>query len=352
VKKITLKDVAQKARVSIWTASVVLNGAKGATVSDETRKRVLQVGRELGYRPNRLAQDLVRSSRGAGAPPKRIGIITSSEGRFGLAHHASLASHARATVIKAGYEVAFFHSRAELADERVFDREIDPNRVGGIFSTQTLDDRFLECMVLRVPRVAIACLSDPVESVSSVTVNFAEGTKLAIKYLMSLGHRRIAFLYSHAGSRRVAAYRECMASAGLPVNEGFLQFYGGKDFADWKVWAAVDRLLELPERPTAIHVGHDDAAREVFRQLRKRGVSVPGEISVIGFHDEDYSARLDPALTTVRLPREQIARESVRCLVRQIERNVCAPVCIELPVTIAQRESCRAVKKESVGLSV
>jgi len=340
-QKTRLIDVAKKAGVSICTASVVLNKTKGGAVAEETRKRVLQVASSLGYRPNRAAQSLVNAGAAPGAPPKSIGIITFGESHFGLAHHASLASYARKAILSHGCEVAFYHSVVELEDEGLFNREIDPSRVGAIFSTQAIGGEFVDRILAKVGRMAVVAGVNIDNRLIRTTLNYEEETRRAYNYLRGLGHEIIAFIHSAPTSWRIKAYKEAVSAANLPLRKNLLQYYVGKDNVEKAIWEGVDRLLDLEERPTAIMAGTDDTALEIYRQLRRRSVSVPEEISVIGLGDSELAARADPPLTTIHMPRKELSETAVELLVRQIEENNQEPSFIELPGHIVERESCR-----------
>jgi len=337
----TLKDVAQETGVSVCVASVVLNGTRGCSVGDTTRQRVIDVAEKLGYRPNRAAQRLVNSGKALLAPPKSIGLISNIEDPLGHAHHIDLAAHARKAIMASRHEIAFTYSMKEIAEPSLFNCWVDASRVGAILSTELLSDNLQKRILERVPRLAmLSCSVATDERTSHITVDFLEATRKAVRYLLSLGHRRIAFLYGSIVSRRVNAYREAMAEAGLAAPDGYVGEYGGPDYAPPNVWAAVDRLLELEERPTAILAGNDDAAMEVLRQLRRRGQRVPRDMSVMGFSDDVFAARTDPPLTTVRLPRQEMARAGVQHLVWQIESNRATPIRSTFPVGIVIRKSC------------
>jgi LacI family transcriptional regulator len=169
----------------------------------------------------------------------------------------------------------------------------------------------------RLPLVVIDPLSLPTRQVASVgTTNFAGGLA-ATDHLLSLGHRRIAYLGAAPGvtynQARMHGYRAALEAAGVVVGEEYVR-NGSHDYASGVSGGAI--LLDLPEPPTAIFVATDESAAGVIEAARLRGRSVPGDLSVIGFDDSTVARLLSPPLTTIRQPLREMGVVALRTALR------------------------------------
>ena len=169
----------------------------------------------------------------------------------------------------------------------------------------------------RLPLVVIDPLSPPSRQVTSIgTTNFSGGLA-ATEHLLSLGHRRIAYLGSVPGVAfnlaRMHGYRAALEAAGVAVQEEYIRI-GSHDYETGEAGGAI--LLDLPHPPTAVFAATDESAAGVVEAARARGLHVPEELSVVGFDDTAVARLLSPPLTTVRQPLREMGRVALRTALR------------------------------------
>ena len=308
----TLADVAASAGVSIATVSKVLNGRAG--VGAETRARVLGVLQQheyIGRRPDPVDHGLKRAT-------------------VELVFHGQLSSYdlelldgVVEAATQAGVTVAVSIRPRRLGPgvKRSADWVLDVIRSGRSAVIDVVDDpRQGDLAALtraRLPLVVIDPLRLPQRQVTSVgTTNFAGGLT-ATQHLLSLGHRRIAYLGSNAefvyNQARLHGYRAALEGEGITVPSGYVRHLGS-DYEDGV--AGGTALLSLPKPPTAIFAVTDESAAGVLEAARARGLQVPKDLSVVGFDDTPIARLLSPSLTTIRQPLREMGLVALRTAVR------------------------------------
>jgi LacI family transcriptional regulator len=289
---VTVLDVARVAKVSISTVSRILNGS--ARVSAEKREAVEAAIRALDFKPNLFARSLKMGTT------MTVGLVTQDiESPFftrvmrGI--EDALNGSGYAPIIVSG------HWNAKEEEERI--RLLMARRVDGIvIITGRLDDATVRELALRQP-IVMAGRAMSARNVRSVYFDQEHGGFLATRYLLSMGHRRIAFI---AGVRdhldaqhRFAGYCRALEEAGVAYDEALIQ-YG--DFTESGGVLAMTRLLDTQQAFTAVFAANDQTAIGARGVLHRRGIRVPDDISLVGFDDLPVSAYLTPPLTTVRQP--------------------------------------------------
>lgn len=315
---VTLRDVARAAGVSPATASRALSAPD--LVAPERRELVRRVARELGYRPNRAARELITGRSG-----HLCLVVPDLENPFFSAVAKAVQSRARA----AGHAVVV----ADAEEDPLLEAEL----VGQLGAQA---DGVLLCS----PRMsadhlaAVAAHDRPVLLVNregaglpSVVVDNRDGVRQAVRHLHALGHRRIAYAGGPAGSWSDARRRDGLAALGLDVEVVDLGAYapvfaGGVAAAD----------LALGARATAVLTHNDLMALGVLDRLRTRGVRVPDDVSVVGFDDAPVATLVTPALTTVAVPLARLGRTAVDLLLGPRDEDVPHTV---LPVELVVRAS-------------
>lgn len=301
----TMRDIAEATGVSQSTVSRVLSGTPTAVpIAEETRKRVMETAAELGYRPNPLARGL------RGAPTMLLGVIVRdiTDPFFaGAIEAASLEANRR------GYNVVLGHAH-QSADEAVALWGIlEARHCDALLFLGDLRDRpdlIEDLQNTSIPVVALWHGSRE-SGIPTVSVDNAFGIAAVIDHLVEMGHERIAF----AGPRRLGditereqAYRASLQRHGLEVRDACCQD-SANDFAGGV--AALDRLMELEDPPSAIVAPTDVIAIGMLHAAQRRGLDVPRDISVTGFDDIPVATVSVPALTTVRMPTEAMIRAGV-----------------------------------------
>ncbi len=312
-RAVTIDEVAALAKVSPMTVSRVVNGR--GKVRESTRERVMQAVHELEYVPNRAASSL------AAAQNARIALIyTNPSGGYlrelllGVLH-GTMSTAAQLVVD----DWEGFDSAAERRAARALAKS-----VGGVLLPAPLCESTVvigELISAGVPVVAIAPgYFNP--DISSVRIDGFLASKEITEYLIRAGHTRIACIKGHPGQmasmRRVEGYRAALEEAGIVpdpslVQQGYFSYRSGLD--------AAEKLLALPEPPTAIFASNDDMAAAAVSVAHRRGLSVPQDLSIVGFDDTSTATTVWPELTTVRQPIASMARSAIDVLLRAIRRN-------------------------------
>jgi DNA-binding LacI/PurR family transcriptional regulator len=300
----TMRDIAAAAKVSQSTVSRVLSGTPTRVpIAPETRERVLQASRRLGYRPNPLARGL------RGASTNLIGAVVRD---FSDPFFAGAIEALVVETMAHGYNVVLGHVHGRL-DETIPLTSVLETRhtdaivlLGDMQQPQLLED----LRSSSVPVVGLWQGTSPLMFPTADTDDQA-GIRAGLGYLESLGHRRIAFVGAELpGEYRVRedAYADFMRDRFGGVPSGYLErcpnTLAGGD-------AAVRRLLDLPEPPTAVATSTDLVAVGVLHAAHSLGVTVPDRLSVVGFDDILIASHTAPALTTLRMPISEIVSHAV-----------------------------------------
>lgn len=339
----TLKDVAERAGVSPSTVSRALSGR--ARVDPETRARIRSAIEALHYITVPATPDL---------SPRRTGMLglLMPEGmqQMGMdtSVFAAILSSARTAAEAEGFAitVASYTDGPEFVT--VGDRLLAQGQLEGaiVMRVRLSDEGFVRFRNQRLPFVVINSLFDR-ERIHCVGTDQAKCAVLATQHLLALGHRRIGFLSGqsnvHSFTGRIAGYRQALGDAGVsPRKEWIVECDGESDSA----YTAALLLLRLPQPPTAVITANDRIAAPVIEAARALGLSVPEDVSVVGFDDAPEGAYYNPPLTTVRLEWAQMAELATRMLVEIIRRPAIAHVSVTLEPALVVRQSTAAPPAE------
>jgi DNA-binding LacI/PurR family transcriptional regulator len=186
--------------------------------------------------------------------------------------------------------------------------------------------------------------SSPDKSIPSVIIDNFNGVFNAINYLCTLGHKRIGFiagmLDSDVGKNRLIGYKSALISHGIDVDQELI--YKGNYFYK-SGESGANYLLSLNKPPTAIMCSNDQMAVGVIKSIREKGLSVPDDISVIGFDDIGVASLVHPPLTTVAAPIKKIAKRSVNLLISLLNGVDCSYKSVIIPTKFVERDSCAAI---------
>lgn len=328
----TIRDVARKAGVGLGTVSRVLNNSP--LVSSTTRQRVLEVIAELRYTPSHIARSfsLGRTHTVAAVAPffTRPSVVERLRGieatLAGLKHNL----------------VVFNIETVERRDACL--RDVPRrDRVDGMLII-SLRPHPAEVGHIRESGVPVILIDTCCDDLPSVGVDDIAGGALATRHLIDLGHRRIAFVgdsreytarFNFTSSwDRAAGYHQAMAEAGLIVPEAYLRY----DFhGRYEARVLARALLQLPDPPTAIFAASDTQAMGVLEAARDLQLSVPDDLSVIGFDDIDTAEYL--GLSTVRQPLFETGARAVEMLFAIIAGDLAPTVVEQLPLELVQRRT-------------
>lgn len=303
--QIRMSDVARRARVSITTVSHAINRTR--PVAEETRDRILRAARELNYYPNASARLLVRG-RG-----NSFGLIISDiENPF----FPELIKAFQAAAHEHGFDVLLCATNYDAGEARTAARRMMENRVLGVAVMTAQFDPALAGELASNGAPVIRLEAGPVKrALGGIRIDYSRGAAQAVAHLRQLGHRRLALAAGPQNLLSAAAYTQAMlaavASQGLPkprAVEGNHSVEGGAE--------AARKLLLEGDRPTAILCGNDLAAVGALQVVQAAGLRVPDDISIIGSDDIALVRYTSPALTTVRIPRDELGRRAFLALLK------------------------------------
>lgn len=319
-----LNDVAALAGVSHQTVSRVVNNHPN--VSKATRERVEAAISELGYRRNTAARSLVTRRS------QTIGVLGSELSQYGPANTIL-------GVEQAARDAGYFVSIAALKTvnrDTISDalRHFQDQSVDGVVvvvpHSETLST--LAAMALDVPVVTVGSLGN--DTISGAMVDQKRGAELAVRHLIEQGHRRIGHISGPLdwidGAARAEGWSQTLRAAGL---EDDLLVHG-----DWSAGSGyeIGRQLAQERSATAIFVGNDQMALGVLRAFSEAGISVPGDVSVVGFDDTPEAAYFVPPLTTVRQDFEELGRRCVGAMVGEIEQGAAVSGIVVTPELVVR----------------
>ncbi|WDZ80205.1 LacI family DNA-binding transcriptional regulator (plasmid) [Ensifer adhaerens] len=334
-----IKDIAEKAGVSVATVSRALSGS--SLVTDETRKRIHELARELNYRPNVSARNL-RTRRSMSV----LLVVRDVGNPFYL----EILKGVEATAREAGYAVLMGNTENDPDREvEYFNMLRDGHADGMILMTGKLPPpQPGESADLSHLPVVVALEMIETAAFPHVQIDNVAAASAAVEHLISLGHRRIAHIAGPLpevmAMHRRDGYRAAMAVAGLSIPSGY-EVRGDYLLESGEACAA--DLFALPEPPTAIFVANDEMAYGAIHALRRLGHDVPGDVSVVGFDDLYLSKAFYPPLTTVSQPRTEIGRTAMSLLLNIISGDdvVAGPPAVVLPTTLNIRGSTAPPRK-------
>ncbi len=329
--RVKMADVAREAGVSVATVSKVVNGRYG--VAQSTLEHVLTVIDDLGYEASLGARSL-RSLR-----TNVIGVLVAEFEPFST----ELLKGVSAAIGETSYELIAYAGRHH-GDQVGWERR-SLVRLGGsvIDGAIVVTPTVVDASSGGIPIVAVDPHTGPSE-VPTVDSDNYEGAVTATRHLISLGHRRIGYLGGRSDLEsarlREQGFRDAMRDAGVPVDDS-LVVVGG--FRPESAEAPARRLLERPDRPSAVFAANDLTAIRTMEVASGLGLGVPADLSVIGFDNVPESALSRPPLTTISQPLQEMGSAALRMLVSLLDGVEPEPAHVRLPTTMVERGTCRSV---------
>jgi len=309
MKRVTIKDVALAASVSITTVSHVVNNTR--FVEPDTRQRVLRMMDALGYQPNSLARSL-RSGIS-----KTIGLIVPDASNL---FFAEIARKIEDYGFAQGYSVILGNSDNNPEKQSSYIKTLLAKRVDGMIfiSSGGRDDELYQLTENRIP-VVVADRDISLELADVVMLDNEKAAYEATRHLVDLGHHRIACIaapsaYS-SSQARLAGYKRSLEEARIPVDPALIAM---GDYTSAGGLQAMNILLDRPDQPSAVFATNDMMAIGAMTSIRQHGLSVPADISIVGFDDIELASEITPMLTTVRQPVDDLAKEAIKILIERM----------------------------------
>lgn len=332
----TIRDVAERAGVSVATVSAVINHS--CPVSPKRTALVLQAAKELNYRPNRLARALSKKRT------HLIGCLV-----------PTIVNPFFPQIVKSVEDIAFqnnfgvFVCNSEGKEEKVayYQQMLIETQVEGVIMALSWDLAKPEVVVpfleAGIPVVGLAG-ARRVEMIDCVMVNDTQGGYDAVSYLITLGHTRIGFIGAHNSEStrlRLLGYRKALESAGLPYHGEETIF--GDSFSENEACTLTKVLFGRHPEITAIFAYNDIMALGVMNALSQLGISVPAQASVIGF-DDSVSSFSFPKMSTIAIPKNEMGQIAANILIQRIEDPSGPPKIFEIRPQLTVRDSTAPVR--------
>ena len=331
---VTIEDVARLAGVSNSTVSRVLN--KKEYVKESTRKKVFNAVAELGYKPNRIARSLRASMS------QIIGLIISDiQNPF----FTSLVRAVEDIAYKHNYSLLLCNTDEDPEKEKLYVELMLSERVSGVIITPT---REYDCPVKKLleMHVATVCVDRQVldcETDSVVSDNVESSFKL-VEHLIKKGHQRIGALLGPSEistfRERLQGYKKAHKKYALPIDENMIEQGIPKELEGYEL---ANKLLDLPERPTALIAGNNLMALGAIHAIKDRKLSLPGDISLVSFDDREWAQLITPTITVASQPTYEMGKQAAELVMRRLENDDSPIEHLVLESEIILRESVRSI---------
>ncbi|AIU78456.1 MULTISPECIES: catabolite control protein A [Bacillus] len=334
MSNITIYDVAREANVSMATVSRVVNG--NPNVKPTTRKKVLEAIDRLGYRPNAVARGLAsKKTTTVGVIIPDISSIFYSELARGIEDIATMYK----------YNIILSNSDQNLEKELHLLNTMLGKQVDGIvfMGGNITDEHVEEFKRSPVPIVLAASVEEQGET-PSVAIDYEQAIYDAVKLFIDKGHRDIAFVSGPMQepinrSKKLQGYKRALEEAAIPFNE---QFAAEGDYTYDSGMEALQSLMGLDRKPTAILSATDEMALGIIHAAQDQGLSIPDDLDIIGFDNTRLSLMVRPQLSTVVQPTYDIGAVAMRLLTKLMNKEPVEEHIVELPHRIELRQSTKS----------
>lgn len=336
----TIKDVAERAGVSVMTVSRVINNSR--YVSQETREKVEQAMKELGYVPNALAHGLITKKTHV------LGLIVSD---ITNPFFTTIARGVEDVAIRNGFNIILCNTDEDVEKEEKYINLLLMKRVEGIILSPADCNRRngIEQIVMRnIPLVLIDRYIDGL-NVDCIYSDSIGGAYELTKYLISLGHERIGIIVGpkriSTARDRIEGYKRALQEAGISVDESLIRW--GEKYSREDGYKNAKELLTTSSPPTAIFGGNRLITVGILKAIRELGLKVPDDISVVSFDEVEDISVTNPFLTVVSQDSYRMGVIAVECLLKRInekDKTFDAPQSIVLQPELVIRESCKVLK--------
>ena len=332
-KRVTIDDVAAAVGVSRQTVSRAINNLDG--ISEQTRERVLQTARELGYRPSNIARGLANANQ----QTRTLGIVLPSvDNEF----YAAILHGIESQTSKLGYQLFLCSTEEDPQTEfqkiqSLFSLWID----GLILCSSRMDDAQLEQICNQIRPVVSINRAFEHPNAGNVLIDDFNGTKQAVTHLITSGHQKIGLIqglpFSRSGQLRKAGYEAALTEAHLPVEESRSIFSSAAIDSGYH---AAKKLLQNHPDLTALAVYNDVRAAGVLRACKEMNYRIPDDLAIISHDNIALSSLLIPSLSTVDIPKEELGLQAIQMMMAMLESKDLQPETIQLTPQLVLRESC------------
>jgi len=309
MKYITLKKVAEKAEVSVNTASRAINNKPD--INEETKKRILKVAQELGYVRNATAVALRTRKTGT------IGVVIADNRN---PFYAEVLNGMEEAAREKNYHIILANTQRDYKKEEEAINLLLAKRVDGLLITpvQDRDDDIKNLIKANIPFVVVGRDFENIE-VDTIYNDEVKGGFLATEYLIKKGHKKIAlidgFLYKSPAKGRLEGYKRALNKYRIPLDESLISV------GDINIEDGYERTKQMLEKNldfTAIFAYNDMMAFGSMQALKEKSLRIPEDIGLVGYDDIPFSSLISPSLTTIKLKKQELGIESVKLLLSRI----------------------------------
>lgn len=335
----TLRDVAEGAGVHPATASRALNPKTRRLVNDETADRVIRVAKELGYRPNPIARSL-KTARSSS-----VGLVIPD---LTNPLFPPIVRGIEDVLTPTGYNAWIVNTDNDPEREAALVESLRSRHVEGlIVATARLEHSLLNQLAADGLPMILVNRRMARSDIPSVTTDDHAGVALTVHHLVELGHRRIAHIAgpqeTSTGQSRLRAYHQALRDHGIAEDPALVATCSSWTEAEGA--AALRRLFESDVDFTAVLAGNDLLALGCYDALGEQGLRCPDDVSVVGFNDMPFVDKVNPPLTTVRIPHYEIGAEAAHLLLERLRDPKRHPRSVVLPLSLVTRASTAAPRR-------
>jgi DNA-binding LacI/PurR family transcriptional regulator len=307
--KPTIYDIAKLAGVSTATVSKVFN--ETGKISEETKKKVFEISKELNYQPSMLASALT------GKKTFTIGLLIPD---LVNPFFAELARNVEDRAHDLGFNLVICNTDNDMNKEVKYIQLLRQKSVDGIIvATGVRNDAFLKELIVQNVPIALVAREMSVLAASTVLVDDFAGGYSATSHLIELGHKRIAIISENinvtSSKERVRGYRHALEEAGILFDEELVIV---SDFSVETGKKVALKLLDWPTRPTAIFACNDLLAIGAMQAAKERKINVPDQLSIVGFDNTILATITDPPMTTIAQPIQEMGHQVVNLITQEI----------------------------------
>ncbi|GAA0078496.1 LacI family DNA-binding transcriptional regulator [Clostridium sp. CTA-5] len=327
----SIKDVAKEAGVSIATVSRVLNDID--VVNEDTKKKVLDAIKLLGYRPNIIARSLKTQKT------KTIGILLPDvSNQF----YPEIVRGAEDVSNIYDYNVILCNSDLDIEKEKEYLRVLKEKMVDGVlYMSSSLQEEILELINELDLKTVLVETKDKEGKLPSVTIDNIKGSYDSTKYLISKGLKNIAFVGTkknnmNAWGDRYLGYEKALKEAGIQVNDDLIYLDTIKVKSGYE---AVDEFIKKGIKVDGVVCASDEIAMGVINRFREKGINTPNDVSVIGFNDNYAASIFYPKITTISQPTYDMGSVAMRMLIKLLNQNELEEAHYVLEHELIERES-------------
>lgn len=332
----TLKDIAQRVGVSISTVSRVLADESNRAVNSETKQKIWDTARDLGYAVKSPAQEYSPVSRGIGC------VVSTMQDRHYHPYFSVIFDGIEKELSRSGYKIAFTHTQEDLKKPEILRQIIDTNQVEGIIVIEGIESKLYNYMKKHIKHIVGIDVSDT--GIPTISYDRVEAARMAVKHLLDQGHRDILFIGGTGLSgefdreKRFRGYKLALEQAGLAINPKYILN------AEWKPDHAYQLVLKYVDEhrgqlPTAVFAASDIMAMAAMRAISEKGYRTPQDFAIVGFDDNEPSRFTVPPLSTIHIPTFEIGIVAAKTILQCIQSPYPLPIKILLPFEPIFRKS-------------